>query len=125
MPMDHNYSTSRRRFLTHTSAGLGTAAVAGLLNPQIFADSTAGDAGRFGSLDKPHFPPKAKRVIYLFMAGGPSHIDTFDPKPLLTERNGQELPQSVRGKQRITTMTRNQKQLLVAASPMKFSTSPP
>ena len=120
MPMDHNYLTSRRRFLNHTSAGLGTAAVAGLLNPQIFADSNAGNAGRLGALDQPHFLPKAKRVIYLFMAGGPSHIDTFDPKPLLAEKNGQVLPQSVRGKQRITTMTRNQKQLLVAASPMKF-----
>jgi hypothetical protein len=111
---------ARRQFLTRTSAGLGAAAVTGLLNPRLFADSNVSDTGSRGALTNLHFPAKAKRVIYLFMAGGPPHMDILDPKPFLERQNGQELPASVRGKQRITLMTRNQKQLLVAASPIKF-----
>ncbi|MBQ11191.1 MAG: sulfatase [Planctomyces sp.] len=112
-----NHRAARRRFLARTSAGLGAAAVSGLLqdNP-----SGAAQTGRMGTLATTHLPARAKRVIYLFMAGGPSHIDTFDPKPQLARLNGQVLPASVRGKQRITLMTRKQKQLLVAASPMNF-----
>ena len=56
----------------------------------------------------PHCPAKAKNVIYLFMAGGPSHIDTFDYKPILRQQHGQEMPASVLGSQRVTTMTRFQ-----------------
>ena len=111
---------ARRQFLTRTSAGLGAAAVAGLLNPRLFAASDASETGGQAALTRLHFPPRAKRVIYLFMAGGPPHMDILDPKPFLETQNGQELPASVRGKQRITLMTRNQKQLLVAASPIKF-----
>ena len=120
----HNleYRIARRRFLSQTSAGLGAASVAGLLNPGLFSDSaTAAPTGSESPLGL-HFAPKAKRVIYLFMAGGPSHIDLWDPKPLLHEQNGKELPASVKGEQRITTMTRGQKQLTVAGSPMKFRT---
>jgi hypothetical protein len=113
---------ARRQFLTRTSAGLGAAAVEGLLNPRLFANSTDSDTGSSGALTKLHVPARAKRVIYLFMAGGPPHMDILDPKPFLERQNGRELPASVRGKQRITLMTRNQKQLLVAASPMKFKT---
>ena len=107
---------ARRQFLTRTSGGLGAAALAGLLQDHLVADGS----GRPGHLAAKHFPARAKRVIYLFMAGGPSHIDTFDPKPKLAALNGQELPASVRGKQRITLMTRKQKQLQIAASPMTF-----
>lgn len=109
---------TRRSFLTRTSAGLGSAAVASLLSPALFADpaSLASASG----VGLPHFAPKAKRVIYLFMSGGPSHIDLFDPKPKLMEMHGQELPSSVRGQQRVTLMTRNQGQFLVAASKFKF-----
>ncbi|MDA0832205.1 MAG: DUF1501 domain-containing protein [Planctomycetota bacterium] len=120
-PLELNYQLTRRRFLNRTSAGLGAAAVTGLLNPQLFAANDMN--GNSGAMGRPHFPAKAKRVIYLFMAGGPSQIDIFDPKPKLKELNGQELPPSVKGEQRITLMTRNQKQLLVAASPMKFITA--
>ena len=105
---------SRRRFLTHTSAGLGGAALASLFNPALSAAPT-------GLAALPHFAPKAKRVIYLFMSGGPSHIDLFDPKPKLAEMHGQELPASVRGQQRVTLMTRNQGKFLVAASQFKFA----
>ena len=68
-----------------------------------------------------HFPPKAKRVIYLFMAGGPSQMETFDYKPLLNERNGEQLPDSVRQGQRLTGMSGNQASLPLAGSQFEFS----
>jgi hypothetical protein len=108
-----NCTLTRRSFFTRTSAGLGSAAVASLLSPSLFG-ATENNSGL------PHFAPRAKRVIYLFMSGGPSQIDLFDPKPGLTQLHGQELPSSVRGQQRVTLMTRNQGQFLVAASQFKF-----
>ncbi|MDB5392456.1 MAG: Sulfatase [Planctomycetaceae bacterium] len=107
-----NDAQTRRSFLTRTSAGLGSAALASLLQPGAFA--APGDASI------PHFAPKAKRVIYLFMSGGPSHLDLYDPKPNLAEMHGKDLPPTVRGMQRVTLMTRNQGQFLVAASQFKF-----
>ena len=105
---------TRRSFLTRTSVGLGSAALASLLSPSLLAAPSDGAVGF------PHFAPKAKRVIYLFMSGGPSQIDLFDEKPKLAELHGQELPASVRGMQRVTLMTRNQGQFLVAGSQFKF-----
>jgi hypothetical protein len=102
---------ARRSFLTRTSSGLGAAALASLMQP-----ATASASSR----SVPHFAPKAKRVIYLFMSGGPSHIDLFDPKPKLAEMQGQELPTSVRGMQRVTLMTRNQGKFPIAASQFTF-----
>src|SRR5204863_7947007 len=67
-----------------------------------------------------HFPAKAKRVIYLFMAGGPSQMETFDYKPLLNQRNGEQLPDSVRQGQRLTGMSGNQSVLPLAGSIYKF-----
>src|SRR6476646_10408825 len=93
---------TRRCFLSRTSAGLGIAALASLLN----ANETNQDTAHAPAL--PHFPPKAKNVIFLFMGGGPSHVDTFDPKPILRRRHGEEMPASVLGTQRVTLMTRNQ-----------------
>src|SRR6476620_7823016 len=69
-----------------------------------------------GILDKPHHAPKAKRIIYLFMSGGPSQLDLFDHKPKLNELNGQDLPASVRGGQRVTGMTAHQATLPMAGS---------
>ena len=96
---------SRRTFLTRSTTGLGTIALASLLNPRVQAASTPGPAGALKTL---HFAPKAKRVIYLFQSGAPSHLDLFDPKPKLTEMTGEELPPSVRMGQRITGMTAGQ-----------------
>ena len=76
---DSYHRITRRRFLTRTSAGLGSMALASLLNPKLFASPAEG-------VKPPHFAPKAKRVIYLFMSGGPFHIDLFDTKPLLREQ---------------------------------------
>ncbi len=106
---------SRRHFLTRTSACLGMAAVASLLDPKLLADPVP------GALRHTHFAPKAKNVIYLFMGGGPSHVDTFDPKPLLRQRHGQEMPHSVLGTQRVTLMTRNQGHFQTAATPFRFA----
>ena len=97
---------SRRHFLTRTSAGLGMAAVASLLNAQ--GQPSLG------------LEAKAKNVIFLFMGGGPSHLDTFDPKPILRERHGQEMPPSILGTQRVTLMTRNQGHFQTAATPFRF-----
>ncbi|MAR13636.1 MAG: sulfatase [Blastopirellula sp.] len=98
--------STRRRFLTHTSLGLGALAVNAL------ADPTGANPVAFQA---PHFAPTAKRVIYLFMSGGPSQLETFDPKPHLRSLHGTDLPKSVIGKQRLTTMTRGQARLRVAA----------
>ena len=67
-----------------------------------------------------HFPPKVKRVIYLFQSGGPSQLDLFDYKPVLNERNGEELPPSVRGEQRLTGMTAHQQSFPLTGSHFSF-----
>ncbi|TWU09359.1 hypothetical protein CA54_46000 [Symmachiella macrocystis] len=107
---------NRRQFFSRTSAGIGGMALAQLLGG---GDSAmAGDTG--GVLPSTHFPATAKRVIYLFMSGGPSQLDLFDYKPVLNEQNGQELPDSIRGGQRLTGMSANQATLPLAGSAFKF-----
>jgi hypothetical protein len=110
---------NRRTFLTRTTTGLGSIALASLLNPKMFASAPAVEP--LGALPGLHFAPRAKRVIYLFMSGAPSHIDLFDHKPRLKDLTGTELPESVRMGQRITGMTSGQKQLLCVGSPFQFS----
>jgi hypothetical protein len=105
---------SRRRFLQRTSAGLGIAALASLLGEQSSAKPTSDSM-------RTHFAPKVKNVIYLFMAGGPSHVDLFDPKPKLQELHGKEMPKSILGEQRVTLMTRNQGHFQTASTPFKSS----
>ncbi len=79
------------------------------INPDLLA-KMVGEQKRYGGLaGVPHFPPKAKRVIYLFMAGGPSQIDLLDYKPSLEKLHNTELPDSIRMGQRITGMTCGQK----------------
>ena len=107
----------RRQFLTRTANGLGAIAASTLLNPSS-GSAAESDQGVLGS---GHFPGKAKRVIYLFQSGGPSHLDLFDPKPRLTEEHGKELPPSIKGEQRVTLMTRNQKKFPCFGSPFKFA----
>jgi hypothetical protein len=118
----HALTLTRRQLLGRTATGIGTAALASLLNPQLFADAAASTRGkpRPGILSQLHLAPKAKRVIYLVMSGGPSHIDLFDYKPKLKEFHGTELPASIRMGQRITGMTAGQKSFPCAASAFKF-----
>ena len=113
MPLD---GMNRRAFLNRFGMGLGGIALANLINPvRSLANSSTQ-----GILSAPHFPPKVKRVIYLFMSGGPSQLESFDYKPLLNERNGEELPDSVRMGQRLTGMSGNQASLPMAGSIFKF-----
>jgi hypothetical protein len=111
---------SRREFLNRFGLGVGGMALAHLLNPArgLTESSTASEPGRV--LAAPHFAPKARRLIYLFMAGGPSQLETFDYKPLLNERNGEDLPASVRMGQRLTGMSGNQSVLPLAGSIFSF-----
>ncbi len=113
---------SRRAFLNRFGLGLGGIALADLLAaaaPVSGVGRSPSDLGLLGG--HLHYPAKAKRVIYLFMAGGPSQLETFDYKPLLNERNGQELPESVRMGQRLTGMSGNQATLPMAGSIFKFA----
>src|SRR5258708_37444846 len=113
---------TRRQFFGRSAAGIGTAALASLLNPSLFAGSAPSSAGGMGGvLNALHFAPTAKRVIYLFMSGGPSHIDLFDYKPALQKLNGTELPGEVRMGQRITGMTSVQASFPCAAPIFKFA----
>ncbi|MCX8092072.1 MAG: DUF1501 domain-containing protein [Verrucomicrobiae bacterium] len=121
---EHQLLMTRRHFFSRTTLGLGTAALASLLNPGLFqalAASVSTSGGATGPARGPHFRPRAKRVIYLFMAGGPSQMDLFDYKPALEKYHSTELPDSVRMGQRITTMTSGQKSLPVVKSIFKFS----
>jgi hypothetical protein len=114
-----NQAITRRQFFGSTTTGIGVIALASLLNDKLFA---AEDNLRVpGALGRLHFAPKAKRVIYLFQSGGPSHLDLFDYKPKLVEENGKELPESVRMGQRLTGMTSGQAKKPIAAPIFKFA----
>src|SRR5580658_5395926 len=115
----HQLLLTRRAFFGRTATGIGAAALASLLNPSLFA-SPAPAPGMHGVLKTLQFAPRAKRVIYLFMSGGPSHIDLFDYKPALKKLNGTELPGEVRMGQRITGMTSGQRSFPCAAPIFKF-----
>jgi hypothetical protein len=106
---------NRRVFLGGAAGGLGATALASLLAPGVAAG--AGVAGH----SFPNFPAKAKRIIYLFQSGAPSQMDLFDPKPEMEKRRGENLPESIRQGQRLTTMTSGQKNFPVAPSIFNFA----
>ena len=113
---------NRRQFLARSGFNLGAVALGSLLGNDFLRAGPAGDADQIGGLTGlPHFPPKAKRVIFLFQSGAPSQMDLFDYKPALKEKRGIELPTSIRMGQRITTMTSGQKSLPVAPTIFKFA----
>ena len=105
--------------MSKSTLGLGAVTLASLMNPIEMFGKTISPANG-GILGKPHFAPKAKRVIYLFQSGGPSQLDLFDPKPLLKQRNGEDLPDSVRGGQRLTGMSGGQENFPLAGSLFDF-----
>jgi hypothetical protein len=109
---------TRRQLFGRTACGLGTVALASLLNERLFADAGRQSGGVLPGL---HFAPRAKRVIYLFMSGGPSHIDLFDYKPKLRDYHGKELPGSVRMGQRVTGMTAGQSSFPCVAPMFTFA----
>ena len=94
-PADFRRSVRRRTFLGRSAYGLGGLALAGLIDPKLFAGEAAKTQGRWrGVVDPPHVPVRAKRVIHLCMAGGPSQFESFDHKPELARRDGQPFPES-------------------------------
>ncbi|MEE2641629.1 MAG: DUF1501 domain-containing protein [Planctomycetota bacterium] len=126
-------AVTRRQLLADASKPIGAAALASLMGPAATsvvasdsgpaaASSTDFPGGKTtpGLPELPHFERKAKSVIYLFMCGGPSHIDTWDYKPALRKIHGQELPDSIRNGQRITGMTSGQKSFPCVAPMFKF-----
>src|SRR5947208_16379158 len=114
---------TRRQFFRRSTAGIaiGIPALATLLSADGFAADTATDPKTGGLVGLPHFPPKAKRVIFLHQSGAPSQMELFDYKPDLVKLQGTELPDSVRQGQRITGMTSGQSSFPVAPSIFKFS----
>ncbi len=102
---------SRRQFLQSSAGGLGALALSSLLNPRGL---------RAEQPPRPHFAPKAKRVIYLFQSGGPPQIELFDHKPYLQKVHSQEVPDSIFNGQRLTGMTAGQASFPVARSVFKF-----
>ncbi len=119
MRTDFHSLLSKRHFLKHCGFGLGGIALADLLKKEAFGSDSVKppiDSGEH----VPHFVPKAKRVIYLFMSGGPSQLDLLDYKPLLVKRHGEQLPDSVRGGQRLTGMSGNQSSIPMVGTPFEF-----
>ncbi|MCW5978377.1 MAG: DUF1501 domain-containing protein [Bryobacteraceae bacterium] len=108
---------TRRHFFGKSAAGIGVAALAAALQDDLRADAPA-DGGLAGL---PHFPPKARRAIYLFQSGGPSQMELFDYKPRLAEFSGTDLPDSVRMGQRLTGMSATQSSFPVVASRFPFA----
>jgi len=123
-PLQHDHAvnalwTTRRQLFGRSVLGLGTAALAGLLQDELSAGSPAPDH------QGTHHLPCARRVIYLFMSGGPSQLDMWDYKPKLKDRFNQQLPDHVRSGQRVTGMTANQKNgLPLCPSKYKFRRYP-
>ena len=107
---DHLMRSTRRHFFGTSALGLGALAMRGIVGEAHAAPLPQGT----------HFPAKAKRVIYLFQAGGPSQFETLDPKPLLREKHLQPLPDSVRQGQRLTGMSGYQATLSLAGSFVDF-----
>jgi hypothetical protein len=112
---------TRRQFLLRTGNGIGAAALSTMLNPSLIGSAMGEGMQQYGGLPSiPHFPGKAKRVMYMFMAGGPSHIDLFDYKPIQRKLHGTELPDSVRQDQRLTGMSSGQKSFPCVAPMFEF-----
>ncbi len=121
--IERDIALSRRQFFGSAGLRLGGIALAQLLGDKAFAAASAPAATRVHPAlpGFPHFAPKAKAIIYLHMNGGPSQLDTWDHKPKLHEYFNKDLPTSVQGGQRITTMTSGQARFPVAPSKFAFT----
>ena len=108
----HRRSMTRRALFSRGARGLGAVALGSLVARDAFAGGARPEL--------PHWAPRAKRVIYLFMSGGPSHIDLFDYHPKMREIHGIELPESIRQGQRLTTMTSGQTSFPCVAPMFEF-----
>ena len=112
---------ARRSFLLRSALGLGSLSMMELLGgADVWAQQRARDPQNVGALGAPDFAPTAKRVIQLHMLGAISHVDTFDYKPMLEKMHGQEMPESVRTKGRLSTMSAGQSAFTVLGPLAKF-----
>src|SRR5215813_4702594 len=113
---------SRRQFLGRAGKVLGWAALASLFGEAAFRHSALAFSGnQENNVTLPHFPPKAKRAIYLFMSGAPPQVDLFDYKPNLAAQFNADMPASVRGNQQLTGMTAGQARFPVAPAHWPFT----
>lgn len=112
--LEHQQLLNRRLLLQGSASSIGLAAMSSLLAQDATAES------RRPNVSAPHFTPRAKRVVYLFQSGGPSHLELLDYKPRLKKLHGSELPDSIRRGQRLTGMTSGQDSFPVIASKFKF-----
>lgn len=117
--LEYELLQTRRQFFSRSAKGIGAAALASLLNPQLLAGEER--PGADGVMKAFHHEPKAKRVIYLFMSGAPSQLETFDYKPKMGDMFDVDLPDSVVMGQRFTTMTSGQTRFPIAPSMFKFA----
>jgi Protein of unknown function (DUF1501) len=118
---DHCSRMTRRAFFGINSTGVGIAALAALTGHRLGAAPLAGKGEQGGPPGFPNFAPRAKRVIYLFQSGGPSQMELFDYKPRLKEFQGTDLPDSIRGGQRLTGMSASQSSFPVVPSKFSFA----
>jgi hypothetical protein len=116
---DHVTTETRRQLFRRGANGIGWAALAALMGREGAGRAVAGAEGPHAS--GPHFPAKAKHVIYLHMVGGPSQMDLYDYKPTMADWYDKDLPDSIRQGQRLTTMTSGQKRFPIAPSKYKFA----
>ncbi len=112
---------NRRQFLGRGGLGIGVAALASLLDPRPRSAESHSALDTGGLVGLPHHAPTARRVIFLFQSGAPSQLDLFDPKPEVQRRHGQEIPESVRRGQRLTSMTSDQDKKPLTASLFRFA----
>ncbi|MBW3541786.1 MAG: DUF1501 domain-containing protein [Planctomycetes bacterium] len=117
--LEHARELTRRQFFQTGGYGVGAAALASLLERESLAAADVATSGGPGG--GPHFAPRAKRAVYLFMAGAPSQLDTLDYKPAMNDWFDKDLPESIRMGQRLTTMTSGQKRFPIAPSMYKFA----
>jgi len=118
---EHLHLLSRRHFFKSTGLAAGRIALGGLMFPEILRAATKNTVRAHPALPElPHFAPKAKRLIYLFMNGGPSQMDLLDYKPGVEKIYDTDLPDSIRQGQRLTTMTSGQTRFPIAPSKYSF-----
>ncbi|MEO2048849.1 MAG: DUF1501 domain-containing protein [Pirellulales bacterium] len=120
--LENQLNINRRHFFGRTAGGIGTMALASLLNEQASSAKPITPEKRSGGLPQfPNFTPKAKRVIYLLQSGAPSQLDLYDYKPALKDLRGTDLPDSIRQGQRLTGMTSKQEHFPIAPTMFKFA----
>jgi len=116
--LENKLNLNRRHFMGKLGLGVGGAALGSLMMPDLLGSNSA--APETPPLGMHHFAPKAKRVIYLFQNGAPSQLESFDYKPMLNERAGEDLPESIRMGQRLTGMTSEQERFPLVGSKFSF-----